>query len=141
MEEYRLNTEKTSKYICLVKQSIKGSIILVSKQCIVILEKINNLKFGRYFTRLQSLLLACKPTWAECVSSSCYIILNIFLCNIIQYIYTFAHKIYIYSMTCLFSMFVQEYSGVGVIFVCICQNSYCFLQTVHTITPDYDILF
>ncbi len=41
-------------------------------------------------------LHASKPVWAGCVSSLYYIIQNIFLCSIIQNVYTFANKIYIH---------------------------------------------
>ncbi len=39
---------------------------------------------------------ARKPVWAGCVSSLYYIIQNIFLCSIIQNVFTFANKIYIH---------------------------------------------
>ncbi len=42
-------------------------------------------------------LHASKPLWAGCVSSLYYIIQNIFLCSIIQNVYTFANKIFIHT--------------------------------------------
>ncbi len=45
-------------------------------------------------------LHASKPVWAGCVSSLYYIIQNIFLCSIIQNVYTFANKIYIHTYIC-----------------------------------------
>ncbi len=42
-------------------------------------------------------LHASKHVWAGCVSSLYYIIQNIFLCSIIQNVYTFANKIYIHT--------------------------------------------
>ncbi len=42
-------------------------------------------------------LHASMPVWAGCVSSLYYIIQNIFLCSIIQNVYTFANKKYIHT--------------------------------------------